>query len=71
MGLFGSIVDSFKDSLSSIADTAVNLLGNITDSFKPERPHHIDRPQKEVSPQYFEFDELYDDYTDWINEIWY
>lgn len=70
MGLFSGIIDSIKDSMSYIADTTVDLLGNVTDILKPTQ-HYPDRPQKETRPECFDYDMMYDDYSDWINEIWY
>ena len=72
MGLFGGIIDSVKNIGSYIADTSVNLFGSVTDILKPEKEYiPTDRPQKDISPQFFDYDFLYDDYADWIDEIWY
>lgn len=68
MGLFSNIVDSFKDSLSSIADTAVNLLGNITDSFKPDRPPiNVTGSYGGMNDYSYEIDDIYTDYIEWFD----
>lgn len=75
MGLFSGIIDGIKDIVSYISDTGIDFLGNAIDMFKHEPQHFPDRSQKEVHPEYFDYDSMYDsmydDYADWINEIWY
>ena len=72
MGLFSGIIDSIKNISSYIADTTVDLFGSVTDILKTEKEYiPTDTPQKDISPQFFDYDFLYDDYTDWIDEIWY
>ena len=71
MGLFSGIIDSIKDTVSYISDIGIDFLGNAIDMFKPESKHYPDIPQKISHPEYFDYDSMYDDYADWINEVWY
>lgn len=77
MGLFSNIVNSVKDIVSSIADTTVNFIGNVTDSFRPEKSYGTDvtpshRRQSDIVYQDdIEYDDLYDDYIDYIDSFWY
>lgn len=76
MSLFSNIVDSIKNTVSSISDTAVNFIGNIADTFKSDKPYGIEttgsyEPSGIGIFEDFEYDSLYDDYMDWIESFWY
>lgn len=63
MGFFSGIIDSVKDSMSYIADTTVNIFGGVTDMFKPDKePMHV----TSYETADFWYDDMYDDYADWI-----
>lgn len=75
MGFFSGIVDSIKETFSTITDIAINFVGNVTDNFKP---HEIptERPYRGTGEDPFDYeygydDGIYDDYIDWIRDTWY
>jgi len=74
MGLFSGIIDSIKDTVSSISDTAFNLIGNVTDLFTKGEQVSSPIGGADISGGYGytpDDDYLYDDYIDWIHEAWY
>lgn len=71
MGFFSNIVDNFKGAVSNLADSSLNIIGNITNILKPQTPISGGAIGGGTVYNEFEYDDLYDDYTDWINEVWY
>lgn len=70
MSLFSGIVNSIRETISSISDTTFNLMGNVTDLFSRGEKTSYPVGGLDVSGGYgYDPDDmgsLYDDYIDWV-----
>lgn len=71
MGFFSNIVDNFKGAVLNLADSSLNIIGNITNILKhePQIVHAGYEPSSIGAFEEYGYDDLYDDYVDWIFEI--
>lgn len=71
MGIFSSIIENIKDTVSYMTDITFDIIGNTIDYLKGAE-QQISSPIGGGGYDYEPDDSyLYDDYIDWIQEAWY
>ena len=73
MGLFSGVINSVRNSVSSILDSTTSIIGNVSDFLRPESK--MDKTEIQtgipyIFPETVEYD-IYDDFIDWIDSFWY